>query len=115
MLEPDDIVMGFGPPEGDPDVARVLERRARARRADVCAARRERGLRASPRRSDDPHVHQEMIEILCHTLYETVHVFFEHDEMGHDVGASGFLYPFLGERSASARESLVEEVAASIS
>ena len=37
------------------------------------------------------------MEILYHTLWETVHVFFEHRELGHDVGESGFLYPFLGE------------------
>ena len=41
-------------------------------------------------------MHQEMIEILYHTLWETVHVFFEHRELGHDVGDAGFLYPFLG-------------------
>ena len=41
-------------------------------------------------------MHQEMVEILYHTLWETVHVFFEHRELGHDVGASEFLYPFLG-------------------
>jgi D-sedoheptulose 7-phosphate isomerase len=33
--------------------------------------------------------------------------------MGHDVGASGFLYPFLGER-AEPHDSLVEEVANSV-
>ena len=41
-------------------------------------------------------MHQELIEILYHTLWETVHVFFEHRELGHDVGQAGFLYPFLG-------------------
>ena len=41
------------------------------------------------RRTDDPFIHQEMIEILYHTLWETVHVFFEHRELGHDVGAAG--------------------------
>ena len=46
--------------------------------------------------TQDPFMHQEMIEILYHTLWETVHVFFEHRELGHDVGDSGFLYPFLG-------------------
>jgi D-sedoheptulose 7-phosphate isomerase len=54
-----------------------------------------------------------MIEILTHALYETVHVFFEHREMGHDVGASSFLYPFLGESGAS-QDSLVDDVAGSI-
>ena len=44
----------------------------------------------------DPFMHQELIEILYHTLWETVHVFFEHRELGHDVGEAGFLYPFLG-------------------
>jgi len=112
VLDPNDVVMGFGPPEGDAEVARVLDR-ARARGALTFAlpgARADYGIEAP---SEDPHVHQEMIEILCHTLYETVHVFFEHNEMGHDVGASGFLYPFLGERTAP-HESLVEEVAGSI-
>jgi len=112
VLEPEDIAMGFGPPAGDPEVQAVLDR-ARARGALTFALPGERADYAVAAPSDDPHVHQEMIEILTHTLYETVHVFFEHSEMGHDVGASGFLYPFLGERSAS-QESLVDEVAGSI-
>ena len=37
----------------------------------------------------DPFMHQEMIEILYHTLWETVHVFFEHRELGHEVGDVG--------------------------
>ena len=44
-----------------------------------------------------PFLHQEMVEILYHTLWETVHVFLEHHELGHDVGEAGFLYPFLGQ------------------
>ena len=35
--------------------------------------------------------------MLYHTLWETVHVYFEHRELGHDVGDAGFLYPFLGQ------------------
>jgi len=42
-------------------------------------------------------MHQELLEILYHTLWETVHVFFEHRELGRDVGQAGFLYPFLGQ------------------
>ncbi len=53
--------------------------------------------------TQDPFMHQEMIEILYHTLWETVHVFFEHRELGHDVGESGFLYPFLGDGEAENR------------
>lgn len=45
---------------------------------------------------EDPFVCQEVFEILYHMLWETVHVYFEHREQGHDVGASSFLYPFLG-------------------
>jgi len=54
-----------------------------------------------------------MIEILYHTLWETVHVFFEHRELGHDVGESGFLYPFLGTEKQGTTD-LVAEVASSI-
>ena len=64
--------------------------------------------------SRDPLIAQELVEILYHTLWETVHVFFEHRERGHDdVGASGFLYPFLG-AARQDTSSLVTEVAASI-
>jgi D-sedoheptulose 7-phosphate isomerase len=63
--------------------------------------------------TQDPFIHQEMIEILCHTLWETVHVFFEHRELGHDVGESAFLYPFLG-REKQATDDLVAQVETSI-
>jgi D-sedoheptulose 7-phosphate isomerase len=54
-----------------------------------------------------------MIEILYHTLWESVHVFLEHRELGHEVGEAGFLYPFLGQEKQDTGE-LVSEVAASI-
>ena len=60
-----------------------------------------------------PFIHQELIEILYHTLWETVHVFFEHRELGHDVGEAGFLYPFLGKEKQETFD-IVAEVAASI-
>ena len=63
--------------------------------------------------TSDPFMHQEMVEILYHVLWETVHVFFEHRQLGHDVGESGFLYPFLGTEKQSTPD-LVGEVAASI-
>ncbi|HEY0554756.1 MAG TPA: SIS domain-containing protein, partial [Thermoanaerobaculia bacterium] len=66
---------------------------------------------ASP--SPDPYIHQEIVEILYHTLWETVHVFFEHRQLGEEVGASGFLYPFLGERKQETG-GVLAEVAASI-
>jgi len=60
-----------------------------------------------------PFVHQELMEILYHTLWETVHVFFEHRELGCDAGDSGFLYTFLGTEKQHTGD-IVEEVAASI-
>ncbi len=54
-----------------------------------------------------------MVEILYHTLWETVHVFLEHRELGQDVGQSEFLYPFLGQKKQDPAE-IFEEVAASI-
>lgn len=84
----DDIVMGFGPPEGDPEVQAALAN-ARSRGAMTFDF-------AVPGFASDPFQHQEMIEILYHTLWETVHVFFEHRELQSEAGTASFLYPFLG-------------------
>ena len=53
--------------------------------------------------SPDPFVHQELIEILYHTLWETVHVFFERSALNEGAGAASFLYPFLGRHARSSR------------
>lgn len=112
ILHPEDIVMGFGPPEGDAEVWATL-REAHSRGAMTFALPGVEGSYAVDAATQDPFLHQEVIEILYHTLWETVHVFFEHRELGHDVGASGFLYPFLGtEKQGTA--GIVAEVAASI-
>jgi D-sedoheptulose 7-phosphate isomerase len=66
-----------------------------------------------PAASDDEHLHQELVEITGHLLYESVHVFLEHRHLDHDAGASAFLYPFLGGAQASA-QSLDAGVLASI-
>ena len=84
ILQPEDIVMGFGPPEGDQEIDAALTA-ARNRGAMTLAPG---ARRAAPLH---PFIHQELIEILYHTLWETVHVFFEHQELGHDVGDSAFL------------------------
>jgi D-sedoheptulose 7-phosphate isomerase len=111
ICRPDDMVMGFGPPGGDRGVANAL------------AAARQRGAMTFALPGDDgdyavqidapAFVHQELIEILYHTLWETVHVFFEHHELGLDTGPAGFLYPFLGAGSQQSEE-LVGDVARSI-
>ncbi len=112
LAGPNDMVMGFGPPEGDPEVKAAL-RGAAAKGAMTFALPGVEGSYAVGAASQNPFVHQELIEILYHTLWETVHVFFEHRELGHDVGQAGFLYPFLG-REKQAPADLVGQVAASI-
>jgi D-sedoheptulose 7-phosphate isomerase len=112
IVQPSDIVMGFGPPEGDPEIQAALEA-AGARHAMTFALPGSHGSYACSAATQDPFIHQEIIEILYHTLWETVHVFFEHRELGRDAGAAGFLYPFLG-RAKQETGNLVAEVAASI-
>jgi len=92
----DDIVMGFGPPEGDLEILAALDS-ARAAHAMTIALPGQQGTYFISPRTSDPFMHQELLEILYHTLWETVHVFFEHRELGRDVGQAGFLYPFLGQ------------------
>jgi len=112
ILHPDDIVMGFGPPEGDAEVWAAL-RHAHGQGAMTFALPGVEGSCAVEAAVHDPFMHQEMIEILYHTLWETVHVFFEHRELGREVGESGFLYPFLGTAKQGTAH-IVAEVAASI-
>jgi D-sedoheptulose 7-phosphate isomerase len=112
ILRPEDIAMGFGPPEGDDEVERALEDVA-ARGAMTFALPGRDGSYWFRAATADAFLHQEMTEMLYHTLWETVHVFFERQQLGHDVGDAGFLYPFLGRRKQGA-EGVIEEVAASI-
>jgi D-sedoheptulose 7-phosphate isomerase len=112
LLRPEDMVMGFGPPAGDPEVRAALER-AQSRHAMTFALPGSEGAYAVPAATEHPFIHQEVIEILYHTLWETVHVFFERRELGHDVGESAFLYPFLGQEKQSTA-GVVEQVEESI-
>jgi D-sedoheptulose 7-phosphate isomerase len=112
LARPEDMVMGFGPPAGDPEVDAVL-REARARGAMTFALPGGPADYALASPSPDPFIHQEIVEILYHTLWETVHVFFEHRQLGEGVGASNFLYPFLGEAKQETG-GVLAEVAASI-
>jgi D-sedoheptulose 7-phosphate isomerase len=112
ILRTEDIVMGFGPPEGDSTIAEALLE-AQSRGAMTFAFPGVDATYALKTPIQDLFIHQEMIEILYHTLWETVHVFFEHRELGHDLGATEFLYPFLG-RAKQSTDELVGEVASSI-
>jgi D-sedoheptulose 7-phosphate isomerase len=103
LVRPDDIAMGFAPPQGDAEVQAALD-----------AAHLRNAMTVSfPALTDDAFIHQELIEVLYHTLWETVHVFLEHRELGQDTGPAGFLYPFLGQNKHDAA-SLRKEVAESI-
>jgi D-sedoheptulose 7-phosphate isomerase len=112
IVRPEDIVMGFAPPEGDPEVAAALGA-ATAVGAMTFALPGPVGSYALEPPSQDPFIHQELVEILYHTLWETVHVFFEHRELGLEVGDAAFLYPFLG-AAKQETDDIVDQVAASI-
>src|SRR5580693_8478540 len=103
ILRPEDIVMGFGPPEGDPEVWATLQA-AHRHDAMTFGLPGVEGSYAVDAATQDPFMHQETIEILYHTLWETVHVFFEHREEGLDSGDSSFLYPYLGRQSQDTAE-----------
>ncbi len=109
LVQPDDMVMGFASADDDPaSVSRSLQA-ARRKGAQTFGLSNESAEYAFAPPDDDPFVCQEIFEVLYHVLWETVHVYFEHREQGHDVGASSFLYPFLG-KQAQHLESVIEEV-----
>jgi D-sedoheptulose 7-phosphate isomerase len=112
MAGPRDVVLGFGPPEGDAAVARALAA-ARANGAYTFALPGGDADFSMPSASDDEHVHQEIAEILGHVLYESVHVFLEHRQLDHDAGASSFLDTVRG-GPAQTPGDLAADVAASI-
>src|SRR5271167_2277270 len=61
ILRPDDIVMGFGPPEGDTEVWAALDT-AHARNAMTFAFPGLDGSYAIPPANTDPFIQQELVE-----------------------------------------------------
>ncbi|HSL00401.1 MAG TPA: SIS domain-containing protein [Rubrobacteraceae bacterium] len=112
VLRPEDMVMGFAFPARDAAVERAL-RVARERGALTFALAGASGDYPFDLPDEDPFVCQEVFEVLYHMLWETVHVYFEHREQGHDVGASSFLYPMLG-KGEQRLEGVVQEVQGSM-
>src|SRR5215217_636742 len=112
VLRPEDMVMGFAFPDVDEAVERAL-RTARRRGAMTFSLTGEAGEYSFSSPDGDPFVVQEVFEVLYHVLWETVHVYFEHREQGHDVGNSSFLYPFLG-KGQQPLEEVVREVQGSM-
>lgn len=109
---PHDMVMGFGPAAGDPEIAAALAD-ARALGAMTLAFPGSGSGYCVESPNADPHVHQELFEILTHTLYECVQVFLEYRTFGEPASPSDFLYPFLGTQS-QVLDSLVFDTANSI-
>jgi D-sedoheptulose 7-phosphate isomerase len=119
IAEPDDIVIAFGEPADGPQLAEAV-RCARARGClTVAFAALGAEWELEPGNAE-PFVRQEVAETTYHVLWELVHVFFEHrgllegrtEQRAHDVGASSFLYPFLGE-SEHDLDAVLADVAAS--
>ena len=119
ILRPEDIVMGFGPPEGDPEVWATLQEAHQTGAMTFSLPGPDEPYSVGVEsysvgaETHDAFMYQEMIEMLYHTLWETVHVFFEHRELGHEIGDAAFLYPFLGQEKQETGK-LLAEVAASI-
>jgi len=112
LTTPDDIVMAFDPSGEDPEVARLLTV-VHARGAQTFALAGHDADYGISVVHPDPFIHQEIVEILYHVLWETVHVFLEHEATPHDAGPAGFLYPFLA-TAERATDRLIDEVTTSI-
>lgn len=130
VLEPDDIVIAFGP--GDDETDATLQALDLARERGCLPIAYGAGSRRASSGStdddwrfevaaDDPFVRQEVIETHYHILWELVHVFFEHRGLLdgrqaraiHDSGESSFLYPFLGEQETDL-EAVLADVRGSV-
>ncbi len=119
IAEPDDIVIAFGEPADGPSLGEALALARERGCLTVAFAPLGAEWELEPP-SDDPFVRQELVETAYHVLWELVHVFFEHrgllagrtEQPVHDVGASSFLYPFLGEQEHDL-DAILGDVAAS--
>ncbi|MBC5816626.1 MAG: SIS domain-containing protein, partial [Candidatus Eremiobacteraeota bacterium] len=109
-----DMVLGFGPPEGDPEIAAALAdaRALGAMSISLPGADPGYAVGSPPR---DPHIHQEFFEILTHALYESVHVFLEHRTLGEPESASDFLYPFLGTQTQELDDVVIQTAGSIVS
>jgi D-sedoheptulose 7-phosphate isomerase len=120
LAEPEDIVVAFGEPGDGPALGEALAL-ARARGCLTIAFAPLGAEWELKPPSDDAFVRQEVAETAYHVLWELVHVFFEHrgllegrtEQRVHDVGASSFLYPFLGEQEHDL-DAVLADVAASV-
>ena len=110
LVRSSDIVVGFNPE--DSRVTAALQQ-ARSLGAFTLALPGGANGLSVPAPSSNAFVCQEVIEVLYHALWETVHVFLERSVVEAGSAAASFLYPFLSE-SRPATDSVISEVAASI-
>jgi D-sedoheptulose 7-phosphate isomerase len=103
LLRAQDVAVGFGPPQGDPAIEAALAG-ARSIGAFTLALPGSDADFAMQAASGDEHIHQEIVEIVGHMIYESVHVFLEHRRLDRDAGAASFLYPFLGASDTDANK-----------
>jgi D-sedoheptulose 7-phosphate isomerase len=109
---PNDMAIAFGPPSGDVKAEHALGL-AKSRGAMTIAWPGENADYAVSAPSDDAHAHQELFELLGHSMYESVHVFLEHLSAHPPVENVGFLYPFL-DGAGGSPDTIVDDVAESI-
>ena len=110
--KPEDILIAFDASGVNSDLASAVHA-ARARGVQTFALAGQTGDYAINVIARDPFIHQEIVEILYHVLWETVHVFLEHAPTAHDAGPAAFLYPFLAD-NCGAGERLLDDVAGSM-
>lgn len=113
LAGPNDMVMAFAPPQGDDELNAALGA-MRARGCLICAWPGRLGDDELQPATNDPFIHQELTEVMYHTLWETVHVFLDPQDGREDVGAASFLYPFLSGQSEESADKTLGDVAASI-
>lgn len=113
LARPHDVFMAFGPPQGD-ERLQALVRQAQRRGALTCSWPGCLGDDDLPPATNDPFIHQELTEVMYHTLWETVHVCLDRQSGGENLGAATFLYPFLGEQKSETAADTLHDVAASI-
>ncbi len=121
LAEPDDIVVVFGEPGDDAELAAAVML-ARSRGCLTIAFARLGAEWELPPGAGDPFADQELVETAYHVLWELVHVFFEHRGLlagrsprpVHDAGAASFLYPFLAEGEHDL-DAVLADVRASVS
>ncbi|MEP7175456.1 MAG: SIS domain-containing protein [Gemmatimonadales bacterium] len=119
VAQPGDIALAFGEADDAETAAAVGVAAARGCLTVAFAPLGAASEFLPPAR--DPFIRQELVETLYHVLWELVHVFFEHRGLlegregraSRDVGASRFLYPFLGEHERDL-EAVVTDVRASV-